>query len=263
MGAGRCKVGLLVFVSAGWPSLSPLTTWPWASSHCRLKGKGRAANKSLRYSASACAALAESAQAAAGSLASACPVRAMANLASARVCCRSSASRAVRRSASWVARASASTRSCWEPVGLGASKARIGPSEDSSCRICSPIAQLWGKKTVRSEPLRSIRSRRSPSPTGSETGSETKPATEPSNSRMATLVSTSTDSRGAARARLGLPAMADAVSRLGLCRAVPPSPQRTLPSAAAGGSRPVQESVGLCNGPVPKPGSRLARRHAC
>ncbi len=50
---------------------------------------------------------------------------------------------------------------------LGRRKARIGPGEGSSCRIGSPIAQLWGKKTVRNGPLRSIRSRRSPSPTGS------------------------------------------------------------------------------------------------
>jgi hypothetical protein len=27
-------------------------------------------------------------------------------------------------------------------------EAKIGPSEDSFCRICSPIARLWGKKTV-------------------------------------------------------------------------------------------------------------------
>ena len=67
-----------------------------------------------------------------------------------------------------------------EPVGLGAPKAlsqsgeaKIGPSEDSSCRICRPIAQLWDKKTVFTEcdevkngPLRSVCSRRIPSPTG-------------------------------------------------------------------------------------------------
>jgi hypothetical protein len=35
------------------------------------------------------------------------------------------------------------------------------------CRICSPIAQLWGKKPVKNGPLRSICSRRPPSPTGS------------------------------------------------------------------------------------------------
>ena len=28
-----------------------------------------------------------------------------------------------------------------EPVGLGATKAKIGPSEDSFCRICRPIAR--------------------------------------------------------------------------------------------------------------------------
>ena len=55
----------------------------------------------------------------------------------------------------------------WEPVGLGASIAKIDPSEDSFRRICSPIAQLWGKKTVKNGPLRSICSRRSPSPKGS------------------------------------------------------------------------------------------------
>jgi len=67
-----------------------------------------------------------------------------------------------------------------EPVGLGASKAKtegftkIGHSEDSFCRICSPIAGLWDKKTVFSKsgeakngPLGPICSRRFPSPTGS------------------------------------------------------------------------------------------------
>ena len=53
-----------------------------------------------------------------------------------------------------------------QPVGLMASIARIGPSEDSFCRICRPIAPLWVKKTVKNGPLRSIRSRRSISPTG-------------------------------------------------------------------------------------------------
>ncbi|MFZ3125719.1 MAG: hypothetical protein WA129_11595 [Acidovorax sp.] len=32
-----------------------------------------------------------------------------------------------------------------EAVGLGASIAKMGPSEDRFCRICSPIARLWGK----------------------------------------------------------------------------------------------------------------------
>ena len=61
----------------------------------------------------------------------------------------------------------------WQPAGLKASIARIGPSEDSFCRMCRPIAPLWVKKTVfsksgeaKNEPLRSIRSRRSLSPTG-------------------------------------------------------------------------------------------------
>ena len=54
-----------------------------------------------------------------------------------------------------------------EPVGLGASIARSGTSEDSFCRICRPIAQLWDKKPVKNGPLRPLRSRRSPSPTGS------------------------------------------------------------------------------------------------
>ncbi len=54
-----------------------------------------------------------------------------------------------------------------EAVGLGASIAKIGPSEDSFCRICSPIARLWGKKTVKNGPLRPICSRRFPSPTAS------------------------------------------------------------------------------------------------
>jgi hypothetical protein len=43
----------------------------------------------------------------------------------------------------------------------------MGPGEDSFCRICSPIARLWGKKTVKNGPLRPICSRRFPSPTGS------------------------------------------------------------------------------------------------
>ena len=69
----------------------------------------------------------------------------------------------------------------WEAVGLGAPKAfsksgaaKIGPSETSFCRICSPIAELLGKKPVLSKsgeakngPLRSICSRRFPSPTAS------------------------------------------------------------------------------------------------
>ena len=57
-----------------------------------------------------------------------------------------------------------------EPVGLGASQARSGPSEDSFCRICRPIVQLWDKKRVKNGPLRPFRSRRSPSPTGSWLG---------------------------------------------------------------------------------------------
>ena len=39
--------------------------------------------------------------------------------------------------------------------------AKSGPSEDSFCRICSPIAPLLGKKTVKNGPLRSLCSRRS------------------------------------------------------------------------------------------------------
>ena len=50
---------------------------------------------------------------------------------------------------------------------LGRRQAKIGPSEDSFCRICRPIAPLWVKKTVKNGPLRSICSRRLPSPTGS------------------------------------------------------------------------------------------------
>ena len=46
--------------------------------------------------------------------------------------------------------------------------AGIGPSEDSFCRICSLIARLWGKKTVKNGPLRPIFSRRFPSPAGSQ-----------------------------------------------------------------------------------------------
>src|SRR3989338_2809046 len=46
-------------------------------------------------------------------------------------------------------------------------EAKIGPSEDSFCRICSPIARLWGKKTVKNGPLWPICSRRFPSPTAS------------------------------------------------------------------------------------------------
>ena len=47
-----------------------------------------------------------------------------------------------------------------EPVGPGASTAKTGPSEDSFCRVCSPIARLWGKKTVKNGPLRPVCSRR-------------------------------------------------------------------------------------------------------
>ena len=47
-----------------------------------------------------------------------------------------------------------------------ASIARIGPSEDGFYRVCRPIAPLWVKKTMKNGPLRSIRSRRSISPTG-------------------------------------------------------------------------------------------------
>ncbi len=54
-----------------------------------------------------------------------------------------------------------------EPVGLGASKAEIGPSEDRFCRIRSTIAPLWVKKAVKNGPLRPVCSRRLPSPTGS------------------------------------------------------------------------------------------------
>ncbi len=53
-----------------------------------------------------------------------------------------------------------------QPVGLGTSEAKIGPSEDSFCGIRRPIAQLWAKKTVKNGPLRPICSRRFPSPTG-------------------------------------------------------------------------------------------------
>ncbi len=38
-------------------------------------------------------------------------------------------------------------------------EAKFGPSEDSFCRICRPIAPLWGKKTVKNRPLRSNCSR--------------------------------------------------------------------------------------------------------
>ena len=44
------------------------------------------------------------------------------------------------------------------PVGFGASiafsksgEAKIGPSEDSFCRICSPIAWLWVKKAAKTK----------------------------------------------------------------------------------------------------------------
>jgi hypothetical protein len=57
-----------------------------------------------------------------------------------------------------------------EPVELGASKAKIGPSEDRFRRVCSPIAGLSGKKTVENGLLRPICSRRFPSPTGSWIG---------------------------------------------------------------------------------------------
>jgi len=52
------------------------------------------------------------------------------------------------------ARAGACNGRFWEAVGLGAPKpfsksgvAKIGPSETSFCRICSPIAGLLGKKS--------------------------------------------------------------------------------------------------------------------
>jgi uncharacterized protein (DUF1330 family) len=48
-----------------------------------------------------------------------------------------------------------------EPARQKASKAKVDPSEDSFCRICSPIARLWGKKAVKNGPLRAICSRRS------------------------------------------------------------------------------------------------------
>ncbi len=49
---------------------------------------------------------------------------------------------------------------CEEPAWQKASKAKIAPSEDSCCRICNPIARLWGKKTVKNGPLRALCSRR-------------------------------------------------------------------------------------------------------
>ena len=55
-----------------------------------------------------------------------------------------------------------------EPVGLMASIAKIDPSEHSLRRICRPIAPLWVKKPVQNGPLRSICSRCSISPTGSQ-----------------------------------------------------------------------------------------------
>jgi hypothetical protein len=54
----------------------------------------------------------------------------------------------------------------WQPVGLRASRAKIGPSEASFCGIRRLIAQLWAKKTVKNAPLRPICSRRFPSPAG-------------------------------------------------------------------------------------------------
>jgi hypothetical protein len=54
---------------------------------------------------------------------------------------------------------------------------KIGPGEDSFCRLCSPIAWLWGNKTVFSKsgeakngPLRPICSRRFPRSTASWCG---------------------------------------------------------------------------------------------
>jgi hypothetical protein len=41
-----------------------------------------------------------------------------------------------------------------QPVGLWSSIAKNGPSEAGFCRICSRIAQLWGKKPVKNGPLR-------------------------------------------------------------------------------------------------------------
>ena len=64
-------------------------------------------------------------------------------------------------------RVSSRSVSTQEAVGLGAPKAKIGPSQASSCRICRLIAPLWAKKTVRNEPLRPICSRRFASPTAS------------------------------------------------------------------------------------------------
>jgi DNA transformation protein len=66
-----------------------------------------------------------------------------------------------------------------KPVGLGASKEKIGLSEDSFCRIFRPTARLWVKKTVKNGPLRSICSRRFPSPTGSQNFRMSKPITDP------------------------------------------------------------------------------------
>ncbi len=54
----------------------------------------------------------------------------------------------------------------------------MGPSEDSFCRICSPIARLWGKKTVKNGPLRPICSRRFPSPAASWVDLARRPVSE-------------------------------------------------------------------------------------
>ncbi|MFY3383075.1 class I SAM-dependent methyltransferase [Paracidovorax sp. MALMAid1276] len=61
------------------------------------------------------------------------------------------------------------TAACWwwaqaaggSLSGLERRIAKVGPSEDSFCRICSPIARLWGKKSVKNGPLRPACSRRS------------------------------------------------------------------------------------------------------
>jgi diacylglycerol kinase (ATP) len=44
----------------------------------------------------------------------------------------------------------------WQPVGLWAPIAKIGPGEPIFCRICRRIAVLWGKKPVKKGPSRSL-----------------------------------------------------------------------------------------------------------
>jgi len=56
------------------------------------------------------------------------------------------------------------SRALYQPVGLDASKAKIGPVEDSFCHIRRAIARLSGKKAVKNEPLRPICSQTLPKP---------------------------------------------------------------------------------------------------